>query len=519
MKIVTAEEMRRIEKDCEARGLPSSALMENAGLAVANRIEELSGGAAGKSILILIGPGNNGGDGLVAARHFHDRGARVNLYLLKTRKANDRNFFLNQAQRLNTVTAESDGSFMKLKILLASSDIIVDAVFGTGKSRGMSGIFHEVLEQVNQRKPKKSQKLIALDLPSGLDADSGACDPATPTADYTITLGFPKHGLFRFPGAEKAGKLVTTDIGIPADLAEDIRVELITDDWLRATLPARPLSANKGTFGKTLIIAGSVNFIGAAFLACSGAHRAGTGLVTLVTARSLQPILAAKLTETTYLPLPEAEPGVIGPEAEGTVESALPIYDSVLIGCGLGQNPATAEFLDSVLARLAEMKRKSLVLDADALNLLSRHTRWWQRLPPDCIITPHPGEMARLSEISVNDIQQDRLKAAQEMAVKWGKTVVLKGAFSIVAAPDGRTRLCGSANPGLASAGTGDVLAGVIAGLSAQGMSLFDAASAGTALHALAGEMVRGEMGDTGMLASDLLPALPKVIKKVRQHD
>jgi len=516
MKIVTSEEMRRIEQACEARGLPTSTLMDNAGLAVAKHIDRLVGGVSGRSILILIGPGNNGGDGLVAARHLHDWGAGITLYLLKPRPADDKNLALARERHISTVEAEADRGLGRLDSLVLTSDIILDAVFGTGKSRGISGIFKQVLEHVSQKAHQGKQLVVALDLPSGLDADTGAVDPATPTADVTVTLGFPKHGLFRFPGAEKTGRLVLADIGIPADLAEDIPVDLITDDWLKAVLPRRPLSANKGTFGKVLVIAGSINYIGAAFLACTGAARVGAGLVTLATARSLQPVLAAKLTETTYLPLPEAEPGIIGPQAEGTVESALGNYDALLIGCGLGQHPATIEFLDSVLSRIADMKQPRLVLDADALNLLTLHTRWWQRLPPDCVLTPHPGEMARLTGLPIENIQRERLKTAQDMAKLWGKTVVLKGAFTVIAAPDGRARISGVANPGLASAGTGDVLAGAIAGLAAQGLPLFDAAACGVALHARAGELVRDELGDAGMLAGDLLTALPKAIKGLK---
>ncbi|MEW6141551.1 MAG: NAD(P)H-hydrate dehydratase [Chloroflexota bacterium] len=516
MKIVTSEEMRQIEQACEAHGLPTSVLMDNAGLAVARHIDQMTGGVSGRSVLVLIGPGNNGGDGLVAARHLHDRGAGVTLYLLKARPANDKNFILTGERRIAAIEAESDKGLGKLDSLLLTSDIILDAVFGTGKSRGISGVFKQVLERLGQKAHQGKQLVVALDLPSGLDADAGTVDPATPTADVTITLGFPKHGLFRSPGAETVGRLVLADIGIPPDLAKDIPFDLITDDWLKAVLPKRPLSANKGTFGKVLVIAGSVNYIGAAYLASMGAARVGAGLVTLALAKSLQPVLATKLAETTYLPLPEAEPGIIGPDAAGALKSTIDNYETLLIGCGLGQHPATAEFLDYILSRISETKRPTLVLDADALNLLSLHTQWWRRLPPDCVLTPHPGEMARLSGMSIDDIQRDRLKTAQDMAKRWGKTVVLKGAFTMIAAPDGRVRLSGYANPGLASAGTGDVLAGAIAGLAAQGLSLYDAAACGVALHAKAGEMVRSELGDTGMLAGDLLPALPKVIKGLK---
>jgi len=247
------------------------------------------------------------------------------------------------------------------------------------------------------------------------------------------------------------------------------------------------------------------------------AMRTGAGLVTLATAQSLQPILAAKLTEATYAPLPEAEPGYISADAAKIVREQLADYDVLLIGCGLSQHPAVVDFVRDVLFKMPSSLKPKIVIDADALNALAQTPDWWKKLKRDAILTPHPGEMSRLSNLSVNEIAQDRLGAARGCATKWNNTVILKGANSIIASPDGKIKINAEANAGLASAGTGDVLAGTIAGLLAQGQSYADAAACGAYLHTAAANMVSDELGDAGMIASDLLPALPKVIKNIKE--
>ncbi len=513
MKIVTSEEMRQIEQECARTGLPTDVLMENAGRAVAEEVKRILKNARQQHILFLIGPGNNGGDGLVAARHLHDWGAKVSIYLSSPR-ADDSNLAEVRKRGITCIEAAQNETMDKFDKLLSSAICVIDSLFGTGKVRPFQGHLRQVLDRVAAAKEKdRKLRIIAIDLPSGLNADSGAVDPTCLYADNTITLGFPKPGLFRFPGAERVGKLTIADIGIPAHLAERITTELITPEWARTALPGRPLYANKGTFGKVLVAAGSINYIGAAYLACMGAMRVGAGLVTLATASSLQPILAAKLTEVTYLPLPEARPGIIAPQAAKIIEKQLGQYNVLLLGCGLGQSQETLEFVGSLLFGAG---LPALVIDAYALNSLAVIPKWWQRLADDAILTPHPGEMSRLCRLSMDDVQADRPGVARKLAAEWHKTIVLKGAFTVVAAPDGRCRICPVANPGLASAGTGDVLAGAIAGLVAQGLSLFDAAALGVHLHSQAGEMVKSMIGDTGMTATDLLPALPIVIKQLK---
>ncbi|UCH51202.1 MAG: NAD(P)H-hydrate dehydratase [Chloroflexota bacterium] len=520
MKVVTAEQMREIDRSAANIGLPTETLMENAGRAVAEETRKFIGDVIGKHILVIVGTGNNGGDGLVAGRYLEDWGAEVSIYLCRQRPADDKNLALAQERDITIVQADQDSDFATLGSLLDSSEVVIDAVFGTGRSRAVEGVFKEVLTRVIEAKQENGKLLvIAVDVPSGLDSDTGAVDPSCLYADATVTLGYPKPGLFNFPGAERAGRVIIADIGIPSTLAENIPTELITEDWVKSVLPERPFSANKGSFGKVLIVAGSINYIGAAYLACMGAARVGAGLVTLSTASSLQPILAARMTEVTYAPLPEAEAGIIASKATSVLEQWLTDYDVLLMGCGLGQKAQVVEFVKSVLFDVVQDSSLALVLDADALNTLAQIPDWWQKLNQDAILTPHPGEMARLAGVSVDEVQRQRLEVARKAAVEWQKVVVLKGAYTVVAASDGRARISQIANSGLASAGTGDVLTGVIAGLVAQGLSLFDAAACGVYLHGQAGEMVKGEMGDAGMLAGDLLPALPKVIKGLKQGE
>ncbi len=510
--------MRQVEQECAKIGLPTQVLMENAGKAVAEEVRQILGAVRRQHILILIGPGNNGGDGLVAARHLHDWGAKVSLYLCSQRPSEDSNLKLVQERNMTCVEAAQDENLDKLDKLLSTANAVIDALFGTGTTRPFRGLFLQALDRVSgARKKRRGFRIIAVDLPSGLNADTGTVDPACLYADNTITLGFPKPGLFNSPGAERAGKITIADIGIPTYLAEQVTTELITNEWAKSVLPERPLAANKGSFGRVLVVAGSINYIGAAYLACSGAIRVGAGLVTLATATSLQPILASKLTEATYFPLPESHPGIISPGAARLVRQQFNQYDVLLLGCGLGQSQSAIRFITATLLR-GKAALPSLVLDADALNTLAKIPNWWQQLTDDAILTPHPGEMARLAGVSVDEVQSDRIGIAKKVALEWHKTIVLKGAYTVVAAPEGRYRISPIANPGLASAGTGDVLSGAIAGLVAQGLSLFDAAALGVYLHGEAGEMGRARLGDAGMMATDLLPTLPLAIKQLKEN-
>ncbi|MBC7223145.1 MAG: bifunctional ADP-dependent NAD(P)H-hydrate dehydratase/NAD(P)H-hydrate epimerase [Anaerolineae bacterium] len=381
--------------------------------------------------------------------------------------------------------------------------------------------------------------VVAVDCPSGLHCDTGALDPATIPADLTVTFAYPKVGHFRFPGAAAVGALAVADIGINPAFAADVPVELVTGEAVAAMLPARPSDAHKGTFGWALIVAGSVHYTGAAYLAAAAAARVGAGLVTVALPRPLHPILASRLAEATWVALPH-DMGVIHRDAIPILEEHLEGYNALLLGPGLTQEKETVRFVHEFLQRevahrppppigfLKDTTTPSaepqagppwppLVLDADALNALAQAEGWPEWLAQvQAILTPHAGEMARLLKTTPAEVQASRWETAREAARRWSQVVVLKGAFTVVAAPDGRLAVLPFANPALATAGSGDVLAGTIAGLLAQGLPPWEAAVAGAYVHGLAGEVVRQEVGDAGALAGDLLPRIPDVLGRLR---
>ena len=529
MKILTAAQMRRAEEKCAESGTSTATLMENAGRAVAATVRDRVGDPSG-SVLVVVGGGNNGGDGEVAARYLGNWGYVVTLYMVARRPAADRNLALAIEAGAALLESVHDTDLASLENELRSAVAVVDAVFGTGfvvgdrdahRSRPLGDDVARVLHKISEFKLSRPEMMLfAVDMPSGLDADTGAADPACLTVDESIVLGVPKPGLFNLPGAEKAGRLAIVDIGIPSAVVEESVAEMITADWVRHILPLRPLVSNKGTFGKVMVLAGSRNYVGAAWLACSGAMRVGAGLVTLAIPASLQPGVVSKLTEATYLPLPEPDSEKTGEDAAGMVRDALEGYDTLLVGPGLGRSEATATLVRSLLFEHG-LPHSHCVIDADALNILAESglsTETWRSLGDDAILTPHPGEMGRLLGKSVKSIQEDRLNTARQTASMWNKTVILKGAYSVVASPDGRMAVSPFANPVLASAGTGDVLAGAVAGFLAQGLPTFEAALAAVYIHGAAGENVRLALGDAGALAGDLLPVIPVVIHDTKRR-
>ena len=518
MKIVTIERMRSLEEASASLGTSTDTLMENAGLAAAREARNALGRVAGLPVLALVGPGNNGGDGLVVARHLQRWGANVTAYLLHREGTEDSKLTMAQDGGVAIISSAQDPELKALKAQLFRARLVVDAVLGTGQARPLEGTVREAMLHLSAARTRRPDlTVLALDLPTGMNADTGQVDPACPGADITITFGYPKAGHFRFPGAGMLGKLRVVDIDIPGHLAQDIVLELLTPGWVSDRLPPRPLSGHKGTFGHTLVIAGSGNYVGAAYLAAQGAARVGAGLVTLSTVQSIYPILASKLTEVLHLPLPDDGNGRLHPEAAGPIKKNLGQYTSILVGCGLGRSKGLEEFLRDLL--LVEPRPSiPVVIDADALNNLSKIEGWWRDLDFPVVVTPHPGEMSTLTGVPTPNIQGRRTESALEWAARWQVVVVLKGAHTVIATPDGTCRVSPFANPGLASGGTGDVLTGIIAGLLAQGSSPEDAACCGVYLHAAAAETVQGEMGDTGTLAGDLLPVLPAVIAGIRQR-
>lgn len=554
MKVVTAEEMRTLERAADAAGLSYAEMMERAGQAVAQAIDD-AGLAEESRILVLVGPGNNGGDGLVAARALRTLGADVTCYIWKRNTEGDANYARAVEAGVEFVRQAEDAELARFRELVGQCHVLVDALLGTGASGAPRGDLAALLSALDETlallQPaaaplrqldragaiyRQRPVVVAVDLPSGLSADTGEADPLTPRADLTVTFAFPKLGHFRFPGADLVGTLQVADIGIPESLAADITLEVADQALVRPLLPARPLDANKGTFGKVMVVGGSINYTGAPYLAAMGAARVGAGLVTLAVPEPLYPMLAARATETTYLLLPH-DMGALKPAALKVLGEAFAGYKALLLGPGLGRDRQTVEFVRQLLGLRAAGRRAGLgflaretveeagsfelpaaVIDADGLNALAETEEWWAKTEAHLVLTPHPGELARLRKMTVPEVQADRIGAAREAAAAWRQTVVLKGAFTVVASPDGRAILMPFANPALASAGTGDVLAGAIAGFLAQGLPPESAAVVGAYVHGLAGELARDSLGEAGVLATDLLPLLPEAIRELQEE-
>lgn len=549
MKVVTAKQMREFEAATDRSGLSYAQMMENAGRLAAQAIRERRRPEQGP-VLVLVGPGNNGGDGLVCAHYLHESGYNVMVYVSVRKVRDDDDLSRVQADGIPLVWASDDPGMGTLCCLLDKADTIVDALLGTGLTRPVEGILKEILrlvcEYTSQARIKdgplsrlvnpviraKKPYVVAIDLPSGLNSDTGAVDPVTPPADLTVTFAFPKVGLFLPPGVAYVGELVVADIGIPVDLAADVDLEVATAEEARTLLPARPRDANKGTFGKALIVAGSANYTGAPYLAAAAATRVGAGLVTLAVPGAIYPALAASIHEATFLVLPD-DVGALAPDAVKVLIEPMSRYQALLLGPGIGQEIGTAELLWRLLGserpdrktRIGFLESKMaieipaslpMVIDADALNILAQKKNWWKELRGSCLLTPHPGEMARLLRVETADVQADRIGIARHAAAEWGQVVLLKGACSVLASPEGHITILPFANPALATAGTGDILAGAIVGLLAQGLGLYEAALLGAYLHGLAGEMARQDLGDAGVVAGDLLPRLPLAIKRLR---
>jgi NAD(P)H-hydrate epimerase len=483
--------------------------MNNAGKSAADIFEQHLAphqSIDGLEVLFLIGPGNNGGDGIVMSKHLKESGAIVHHFHWKEHK------LIANGQEISPPETEA-----KLKALIQSADYIIDALLGTGRSRPLPEDMRELLARVRQeREQRASLRIVAIDLPTGLNADTGEVDLGTIPADMTITLACPKLGFFFFPGRDYIGDLYIGDIGFPANLEQHLRTEMITDKQVYALLPDRPLNSNKGTFGRVMLFCGSPPYPGSAYLAGVAAARVGGGLITLAVTDNMLPIYASSFHEATFVILPAEETGSF--ERAQALTNLLQNYRALLIGPGLGQSPNTREVILQVLEHLRsqpEHNRPQLVIDADGLNNLSALEHWWTLLPRNTVITPHPGEMGRLclgTKVSGGSIE--RLALARQKANEWQVNLVLKGACTIVTEPQGKTRINWQSNPLLATAGTGDVLAGMIAGLLAQGMQPFDAASTAVYLHTAAADLATRAMhlGRTGLLASDLLSQIPRTM-------
>ncbi|HLX55592.1 MAG TPA: NAD(P)H-hydrate dehydratase [Ktedonobacteraceae bacterium] len=513
MHIVTVDEMRELETGADhLYGLSSPTLMENAGKSAAEILAQhirRQRSVKDTEFLILVGPGNNGGDGLVMGRYLQKWGGAVSAYHWKEQR-------LSIAGQEDRMVPEEETA-ARLEEVFQRASYILDALLGTGRSRPLPDSMRSLLGRARQERDKRDTlRIVAVDLPTGMNADTGEVDPGTIPADITITLACPKQGFFFFPGRGYMGELYVGDIGLPAELEQRLQTEMLTGKLVHNLLPPRPLDSNKGTFGKAMLFCGSPPYPGSAFLGGTAAGRIGAGLVTLAVTERMQPIYASAMHEVTFALLPD-EPAESFQQSSALIKS-LDGYRVLLMGPGLGQSAYTREVMLQILEHLRTLpdeQRPHLVIDADGLNNLSALEHWWTLLPAGTVITPHPGEMGRLcGGLKVSGGSIDRLALARSKAREWQVTLVLKGACTIIANPDGRTRINWLANPALATAGTGDVLAGMVAGLLAQQVEPFDAASAAVYLHTAAAELVSAEIGHAGLLASDLLAKIPRAMLK-----
>ncbi len=509
-KIVSSEMMREMDrKTINDYGIPGIVLMENAGRGAYDFImDEFQP----SSTAVFAGKGNNGGDGYVIARHLINSGVNVITFVLANKQdiKGDAATNLHALENMGAPVIEA----VDIDVLednryhIQKCDLMVDAVLGTGLTKEVTGYYRDVIELMNGIAAGFNMNVFAVDLPSGLNADTGQVMGVCVQADASATFGALKTGQLSFPGAALAGSLALVDISIPRELYDDIPYRLVTGEAARGLVPVRSEDCHKGDAGHCLVIAGSPGKTGAAVMAAESAQRTGAGLVTLAGPAGVHTVLETKTLEVMTEPLPDEDRGMLG---ETSLQRAMELAarkNAVALGPGIGQ-------ADEVTAFVREMVRQCpapLVIDADGLNALAADPDILFEAKSDIILTPHPGEMARLTNSDTRAVLADRISACREFTQKYKTVVVLKGAHSLIALPDGRAWINLTGNPGMASGGTGDVLTGIILGLLCQGLTTEEAAVLGTYLHGLAGDMAAEELSEEGLIASHIMERIPSAI-------
>ena len=512
MFVVKAKEMRDLDLfSIERMGIPGPVLMENAARGAFCVLQRCFPDWRKRRIAVFCGRGNNGGDGLVLARYILERGGSAQVFLTARLEdvTGDARFalesFLRTGGELSIVGSEGGPSPEGLR--LSDYGLIVDALLGTGLQREVREPLASIIRAMNS----SQVPVLSVDIPSGLCSDTGRPLGIAVEATVTVTFAFPKLGHFLYPGRKLSGELYVVDIGIPRKATEELKPQclLVTPQMLKGALRPREPDSHKGNFGHVLVIAGSAGKTGAGVMASEAALRVGAGLVTMAVPKSLNLAMEARLTEVMTLPLPEGEEQSLSLEALDRILEELGGKNCVALGPGistLGETPALAR-------EIARRVPLPMVIDADGLNALVGHLEELRDAPSERIITPHPGEMSRLLGCSVREVQEDRLAAALKAAKLGGCCVVLKGAGSVIADPQGNVRLVPTGNPAMASGGMGDVLTGMIAGLLAQGMKPMDAASLGTYVHGWMGDMWAAMKGKRGLAATDLIAMIPESLE------
>ena len=508
--LFTAAEMRALDARAIATlGIPGPRLMEHAGRGAAAVITREAAPIRGKRVLVLCGKGNNGGDGFVVARHLKAKGARPRV-LLFARRAEVGGDAAQALSRWRGAVEEihDDGAVARA---LETTDLVVDALLGTGLTGPARGIVAQAIDRLNAFTGRSGVPVVALDLPSGLASDGGAVLGPTVRATLTTTFAGLKRSLMLHPAAELAGRVVVVPIGIPPEeVGRGLSTFALEEDDVRRLFPPRPTEAHKGTYGHLLVIAGSAGKTGAAALAGRSALRSGVGLCTVATPASQQPIVAGFSMELMTEPIPETSAQTLAVKArEHLVELAL-ARDAVALGPGLSLDPESQALARALVAEVP----RPMVVDADALSALAGHLDLLGEVPGPRVLTPHPGEMARMLGTSIAQVQADRIEIVRRFCEQHRVHLVLKGARSVLGAPDGRVFVNPTGNPGMATGGSGDVLTGMIGAFLARRFDPLAALQAGCYLHGLAGDLAAADRGEEGLLAGDIVEAIPAAINR-----
>jgi hydroxyethylthiazole kinase-like uncharacterized protein yjeF len=513
MKVATAEQMQELDrKAIEAYRIPGIVLMENAGRGATEVISNTFPDLQKMKIAIIAGKGNNGGDGFVIARCLLNRRVSVKVYLLADSKGlrgdAETNFQIFQRMKGEVISVPSSKDYQKVKKELEKFDLLIDAIFGTGLDAEVRGYYREVIDHLNTlQKP-----IVAIDIPSGLDANTGKPFGTAVRASLTITFGLPKIGHVISPGLDYVGKLKLVDIGLPKKLVEEERIQtyLLENDEIRGWLstPRRP-DTHKGDYGHLLVIAGSVGKTGAAAMACEAALRIGAGLVTLAIPKSLNAIMEVKLTEVMTEPLPETPKQTLSLRAFSSILRLCENKKAVIIGPGIG----TFKETQSLILKLMKTLNLPIILDADGLTALATQPKTLPTTNRSLILTPHPGEMAKLIRSTPKDVQEDRISISRNFAQSHHVHLVLKGHRSLIATPKGEVFINPTGNPGMASGGTGDVLTGMIGGLICQGFDILQSLQMAVYLHGLAGDEMAQELGEKSLIARDIIEKIPALLQ------
>ncbi|MBN1850353.1 MAG: NAD(P)H-hydrate dehydratase [Deltaproteobacteria bacterium] len=518
MRVVKAKEIQEMDRfTIQEVGIPGAVLMENAGRGACRLFLEHFDPPESARIMTICGRGNNGGDGYVMARYLHQAGLRIIVVILSKYEkiTGDARINLDIIRKMGLEIHYADNSdqWQTLYPLLNDSDYIIDGILGTGLNAPVQGLYARIIQDVNT----SEKPVMAVDIPSGLNADTGQVMGVAIQADLTATFGFPKLGQFLYPGADLVGRLARVDICIPKMVLDQTtpRYWLVEPDDFSHHFHSKKWDTHKGDRGHVLILAGSTGKTGAAVLTAMGALRAGAGLVTVGIPKSLNPILEIKLTEAMTVPLPETDQGSLSRAAQKDIEQLMQGKTALVIGPGLSTHPETSALVREIISHY----HLPMVIDADGLNALQGRLDVLSAHADQIILTPHPGEMGRLIGKKNSDIQSDRIGTASAFVKENGCYLVLKGARTIIAEPDGLIHINPTGNPALSSGGTGDVLTGVIGGFLAARWPMTDASVAGVYLHGLAADFLAEDMGYSGIMAGELLDVFPDLTASLAQGE